>query len=264
MPATKTTTTKRTAATTRRVAKRTASTGRSAVKAGSKKAASAVKKTANRVAKPAKAASSRPSRATKSGGSRRRTSEPNALDLLKADHRKVEDLFARFEKTGPSAHKRRQQLVDSMIEELSIHAAVEEEVFYPAARREVAAAKDDVLEALEEHHVVKWTLSELERMEPTDERYAAKVAVLMDTVRHHVDEEEKQLFPTIRKALSAPRLRELGEELAAAKSVAPVRPHPEAPDTPPGNIISQAITAPFDAAASLTEATARQVRGLVT
>jgi hemerythrin-like domain-containing protein len=211
-----------------------------------------------------RAATSGSSTGANSGGSRRRSGERDALDLLKQDHRAVEDLFARFEMTSASAHKRRQQLVGRIIEALSVHAAIEEAAFYPAARREVPAASEEVLEALEEHHLVKWTLSELERMDPSDERYGAKVSVLRDSVRHHVEEEERQLFPMIRKALGAPRLREMGEELAAAKSTAPARPHPEAPDTPPGNILAQTLTAPFDAAAILTEATARRVRGLVT
>jgi hemerythrin superfamily protein len=183
--------------------------------------------------------------------------------MLKQDHRQVEELFARFEKTSASGHARRQQLVAKMVEALSIHAAIEEEVFYPAARREVPATNDNVLEALEEHHVVKWTLSELEGLDPSDERYNAKVSVLIDSVRHHVGEEEKQLFPKIRKALGAARLRELGAELAAAKASAPRRPHPEKSDTPPGNIVAKTIAAPFDVAASLNEATARRIRDIV-
>ena len=123
---------------------------------------------------------------------------------------------------------------------------------------------DDVLEALEEHHLVKVTLAELETMDPGHERYGAKVTVLIESVRHHVEEEEGELFPTIRKALDAAQLRELGDELVAAKRTAPTRPHPEAPDTPPGNLVAQVLTAPLDAAANLNKAAARRVRDLVT
>ncbi len=122
---------------------------------------------------------------------------------------------------------------------MSVHASIEEEIFYPAARRFIADAADDVLEALEEHHLVKLTLAELETMDPGHERYGAKVTVLIENVRHHVDEEEGELFPTIRKALDTAQLRKIGDELVAAKRTAPTRPHPEAPDTPPGNIVAQ-------------------------
>ena len=184
--------------------------------------------------------------------------------MLTDDHRQVEELFVRFEKSGDGAHKRRQDLVQRITEALSIHASIEEEIFYPAARRFVADAGDDVLEALEEHHLVKLTLAELETMDPGHERYGAKVTVLIENVRHHVDEEEGELFPTIRKALDTAQLRKIGDELVAAKRTAPTRPHPEAPDTPPGNIVAQVLTAPLDAAANLNKAAARRVRDIVT
>jgi len=186
------------------------------------------------------------------------------LELLIADHREVEALFARFEKSGKGALKQRRQLVERISVALSRHAAIEEDVFYPAARGEAPATNDDVLEALEEHHLVKVTLAELHAMDAGDERYAAKVTVLMENVRHHVEEEEKELFPRLRRELGAARLQELGRQLAEAKPAAPTRPHPEAPDEPPGSIVAQAISAPFDVAANLTESTARRVRELVT
>ena len=131
------------------------------------------------------------------GTSGRRAAQ-DALSLLTRDHREVDALFHRFEATGPRAQKERADLVGRIIEALSVHAALEETVFYPAVRAEVEAQNDQVLEALEEHHVVKWTLSELEDLDPDDERYAAKVTVLIESVRHHVDEEEHELFPAVR------------------------------------------------------------------
>ena len=94
----------------------------------------------------------------------------------------------------------KRQLVDTMIEELSRHAEIEELVFYPAVRREVGDSESDVLEALEEHHVVKLVLRELDDLEPTDERFDAKVTVMMESVRHHVQEEEQTLFPEVHGA----------------------------------------------------------------
>ena len=126
----------------------------------------------------------------------RRTQGPSdAIALLKADHKTVEELFKQFERSSASAHKARRKLVDKMITELSMHAAIEEQFLYPQARREVPDATPDILEAMEEHHVVKWLLSELDHADPADERFDAKVRVLMESVRHHVREEEQELFP---------------------------------------------------------------------
>jgi hemerythrin superfamily protein len=125
--------------------------------------------------------------------------QPDALKVLRDDHRKVEDLFARFEKAGDRAYKTKRRIVDQMIRELSVHAAIEEEAFYPAVRERMQQSEDEVLESLEEHHLVKLTLAELDRMEPTDERFDAKVMVMMESVRHHAKEEEEgELFPKVR------------------------------------------------------------------
>jgi hemerythrin-like domain-containing protein len=144
----------------------------------------------------------------------------------------VQQLFRRFEKAGDDARGVKRQLVDTMIEELSRHAEIEELVFYPAVRQEVDNSESDVLEALEEHHVVKIVLRELEDLEPTDERFDAKVTVMMESVRHHVQEEEQTMFPEVRRAMRRPRLRELGDELRDAKGQVSTRPHPDAPDEP--------------------------------
>ncbi|HWH33959.1 MAG TPA: hemerythrin domain-containing protein [Acidimicrobiales bacterium] len=160
----------------------------------------------------------------------------DAITLLENDHRTVEDIFTRFEEADTSDHQTLRQLVDQMIEELSVHAAIEEQVFYPAVREAVPETEDDVLEGLEEHHIVKWTLSELQDMDPSHERFVAKVSVLMESVRHHVEEEEGELFPEVRKALDDKRLDQIGDALELAKTRAPAEPRPEAPDTPPGNV----------------------------
>ncbi len=121
-------------------------------------------------------------------------------------------------------------------------------MFYPAVREAVSDARGLVLESLEEHHIVKWVLSELEGMEPGDERFEAKVTVLIENVRHHVKEEEGDLFPKVRKALGRKALAEIGEQLATAKKVAPTRPHPRMPDTPPGNLAGGLVGATVDLA----------------
>ena len=169
----------------------------------------------------------------------------NAITLLKNDHKTVEDLFKRFEKLGPRAVKSKQDVVERIIRELSIHAAIEEMFFYPAVRE---AADDMVLESLEEHHIVKWVLSELEGMPANHERFDAKVSVLMENVRHHVKEEEKELFPAVNKVLDKATLDELGDAMAQGKKTVPTRPHPRSPDEPPGNLVAGAGAALMDKA----------------
>jgi hypothetical protein len=140
-----------------------------------------------------------------------------------------------------------------------MHAAIEEQVFYPATREYVESAKDDVLESLEEHHIVKWTLSELEGMDPKDERFEAKVTVLMESVRHHVKEEEQDMFPKGRKAMSRAALANIGERMEQAKAIAPTRPHPRAPDEPPANVFTGTVAVAVDAGRDLARGVADAV-----
>src|SRR2546421_5018681 len=129
----------------------------------------------------------------------------DALALLKKDHQTVEKLFARFEKR-PS-----KEIADRFVRELSVHAAVEEQLFYPAVRQlaesaELEEAEKEVLEALEEHHVAKWVLSEIEGLDADDERFQAKCMVLIESVRHHVKEEEGPLFRFARRLFKRDQL----------------------------------------------------------
>src|SRR5439155_26108763 len=101
----------------------------------------------------------------------------DAITMLRDDHRAARELFKRFEAAGENAHKSKRDIVDRIIEGLSVHAAIEEQVFYPAVRSAVEQAEDEILESLEEHHIVKWTLSELDGMDPVDERFDPKVTV---------------------------------------------------------------------------------------
>lgn len=172
----------------------------------------------------------------------------DVITLLKADHKTVEKLFKEFEKTTDRAKTTRAKLVAQIIEELSIHAAVEEQVLYPAVRQLVPSQEDMALESMEEHHVVKWILSELDGRSPDDERFLAKVTVLIEQVRHHVKEEEQDLFPAVRAAIGHKVLNEIGDAMVSAKKVAPTKPHPRSPDTPPGNLIVGAVAGIIDRA----------------
>ncbi|HEX6342224.1 hemerythrin domain-containing protein [Umezawaea sp.] len=148
----------------------------------------------------------------------------DAIVLLKEDHKTVEKLFKRFEQADDDALQEKRELVDSIIEELTVHAYIEEEIFYPTAREAVPETEDHVLESVEEHHVVAWMLSELHGMDPKAENFDAKVAVLTENVRHHVEEEEQEWFPEVRKALGRKRLQELGARMITAKADAPRDP----------------------------------------
>jgi hemerythrin superfamily protein len=161
----------------------------------------------------------------------------DAISLLKDDHKTVEQLFKRFEKAGDRAYVEKRDIVDRFTEVLSVHAAIEEQLFYPVVRATVPGTEDLALESLEEHHMVKWLLSELDHMAPEDERFDAKVTVLIEYVRHHVREEEDDFFPRVRDELGRNALNDLGDAMAEARRTAPTRPHPRSPDTLPGNVV---------------------------
>ena len=161
----------------------------------------------------------------------------DAITLLKHDHKTVEQLFKRFEKAGDRAYVEKRDIVDRFTEALSVHAAIEEQLFYPVVRATVPGTEDLALESLEEHHIVKWVLSELDHMAPQDERFDAKVTVLIENVRHHVREEEQELFPRVRDELGRDALSHLGDAMVEARKTAPTRPHPRSPDAPPANVV---------------------------
>jgi hemerythrin superfamily protein len=172
----------------------------------------------------------------------------DAITLLKNDHAEVEKLFKSYEALGERAYKSKEKLAGRIISALSVHAAIEEQVFYPAVRAEVEDTNSDVLESIEEHHIVKWVLQEIKDTDPRDERFDAKITVLIENVRHHVKEEEKDMFPRVRKALGRSRLNEIGEALEASRKLAPTDPHPRSPSTPPGNLVAAPLAKVLDTA----------------
>ena len=188
----------------------------------------------------------------------------DALKLLTQDHRTVERLFKAYERAGDRAIKEKQRLAEQVIRELSIHASIEEQFLYPTARELSDKLDSQVLEALEEHHLAKATLAELEKISPSDERFDPKMTVLMENIRHHIEEEEKDLFPKLKRLMDRADLAVLGEAMEAAKKLAPTHPHPMAPDTPPGNIVSEALAKILDSGKDLVRGTARSARRAVT
>jgi hemerythrin superfamily protein len=136
----------------------------------------------------------------------------DVITLLKKDHKMVKNLFEEFNNLKSSKIQKKADIIAQIKEALTVHAQVEEELVYPAFR-ENRSMKEQVGEALEEHHVTKILLGELDALQPDGERYDAKVKVLYEYLMHHVKEEEKEMFPEAQKRLSSKRLAALGEEL---------------------------------------------------
>lgn len=144
----------------------------------------------------------------------------DAITLLKADHKKVAALFKKVEALGDTAHASRGKLFDQIDTELEAHAEVEEKIFYPALKAKTKrndAANDEVLEAYEEHANVKSLLAKLRALRPPEETYNAKLQVLGELVKHHVKEEETEMFKQARRLLKKSELDDLGKKIETAK-----------------------------------------------
>ena len=148
----------------------------------------------------------------------------DAIVLLKEDHKEIKRTFAAFEKAGDEAYAEKGRLVDKMIELLTVHTYIENELMYPRVRALLPEVEDDVLESYEEHHVADVLVMELAGMRPKDERFTAKAMVLIENVRHHIEEEEKEWFPQVRAGLGRKTLQTIGAEMEAARKKAPKSP----------------------------------------
>ena len=150
---------------------------------------------------------------SKSGAAR---AQPLAIELLMSDHRKVEDLFERYDQEKESDEGTRREIAQKICAELTIHAQVEEELFYPWLRENL---EDDEMEMLEEaqveHQTAKDLIAQIEAATEIDEVYNAKVKVLGEYIKHHVQEEENEIFPEVRSEQE--ELDELGQEMSARK-----------------------------------------------
>jgi hemerythrin-like domain-containing protein len=148
----------------------------------------------------------------------------DAIVLLKDEHKQILKTFRDFEKAGVNAHATKGKLVDRMIELLTVHTYIENEVMYPRVRELLPEVEDDVLESYEEHHVADVLVVELAGMKPDNERFTAKTTVLIENVRHHIEEEEQEWFPKVRAGLGRKVLQEIGAEMVEKRKKAPRRP----------------------------------------
>lgn len=134
----------------------------------------------------------------------------DAIEMLKAQHRQVEQLFKQCQEASGSAKRR---LFLELADMLAVHAAIEEQHFYPAVKAQ--RTKEILAESLEEHLAMKRTLSDMLRTEVTDPTFDAKLKVLEEEVTHHVGEEESDLFPKVKRLLNADQLEGIGQEMTA-------------------------------------------------
>ena len=150
--------------------------------------------------------------------------EQDAIELLTADHDKVKELFEEFEEIKDTrANRQKEKIVAEACRELTVHTKLEEEIFYPAVRK--AIDEDDLMnEAKVEHDSAKQLIRQLESMQATDEMFVAKFTVLAEYVKHHIDEEQNEMFPLAKKteldleALGQKMMRRKQQLMAAGKS----------------------------------------------
>ncbi|ADP84458.1 hemerythrin domain-containing protein [Pseudofrankia inefficax] len=148
----------------------------------------------------------------------------DAIVLLKADHKEIKAVFKQFQETGEGASATRGKLVTKIIELLTVHTYIENEVMYPEVRNLLPELEDDILESYEEHHVADVLAMELAALRPDAERFTAKTTVLIENVTHHTDEEETEWFLKVREKLGRKQLSEIGQRLLEAKEKAPHSP----------------------------------------
>jgi hemerythrin superfamily protein len=148
----------------------------------------------------------------------------DAIVLLKNDHKEVRKLFKAFQAAGDDDTDRKGAIVKDIIEALTVHTYLENEVMYPEVRKLLPDLEDDVLESYEEHHVADVLCAELHTMKPDDERFDAKTTVLIENVTHHVEEEEQDWFPKVREGLGRKQLQELGARMQELREKAPRSP----------------------------------------
>jgi hemerythrin superfamily protein len=135
----------------------------------------------------------------------------NAIDLLKQQHREVEKLFGKFEAASEGAEKTRERLCQEIGDALAIHAEIEEKIFYPESKQE---NNEELLrESVEEHLAVKRELADIMKSDLDDPQFDAKMKVVKELVMHHVEEEEKELFPLVSKSCSDEELDDMGTRM---------------------------------------------------
>jgi hemerythrin-like domain-containing protein len=156
----------------------------------------------------------------------------DVIEILEHDHREVEEMFGELEKlrgaTTDEARSRRKELTEQVTIELVRHSVAEEVIVYPKVEDKVSA--EEAEHAREEHAQAEETLQRLEKLDADDPAFDDELATLMEEIRHHIEDEEGEMFAHMREVISADELRSLGSRVEAFKKVAPTRPHPNVPN----------------------------------
>jgi hemerythrin-like domain-containing protein len=158
----------------------------------------------------------------------------DVIEVLEHDHREVEEMFAELESlrgaSTDEAKSRRKTLTDQVTIELVRHSVAEEVLVYPQVDKKVSREEAD--HAREEHAEAEETLKRLEKLDADDPAFDDELATLMREIRHHIEDEEGEMFAHMRQVIDADELRKLGARVEAFKKVAPTRPHPNVPNEP--------------------------------
>jgi hemerythrin superfamily protein len=148
--------------------------------------------------------------------------QQDAIAILKADHKTVKGLFKDADELSERATTQLKKIGDQICEELTVHAEIEETIFYPAVKQRAGRGRKEerqlVLESYEEHALVKTLVEEMRELDATDETYRAKLKVLHELVDSHVKEEERELFPAVKEMMDEDELTALGGEMVEKKA----------------------------------------------
>jgi hemerythrin superfamily protein len=161
----------------------------------------------------------------------------DAIELLTADHREVEQLFTVYENSGNDPELAT-DTAGRIVRELSIHAVIEEMVLYPAIRKMVEGGEEMADHGIEEHQELKEMLASVDGKPGDDPEVRETMGKVKETVSDHVSDEEGEMFPALKRSVKEDKLMAMGEAMAKAKKLAPTHPHPKAPNEPPGNLIA--------------------------
>lgn len=148
----------------------------------------------------------------------------DAIVILKKDHQEMRKLFSDFQEAGENAIATKGKLATRIIEKLTVHTYLENEVMYPEVRTLLPELEEEILESYEEHHVADVLCVELSAMKADSDRFVAKMHVLIENVSHHMDEEEQEWFPKVRESLGRSQLAAMGERMIELRKKAPHSP----------------------------------------
>jgi hemerythrin superfamily protein len=164
----------------------------------------------------------------------------DVIEVLEHDHREVEEMFQELERlkgqSGEDVDKRRKDLTEQVTIELTRHSVAEEVLVYPRVADKIS--QDQVTHAREEHKEAEKTMARLEKLDPADAAFDDELAELMKEIRHHIEDEEGEMFAAMRQGLSVDELQKLGTAVQAFKKVAPTHPHPSVPNSATGRLIA--------------------------